>query len=405
MPEATINKIALILLIVVILVGLVHIPVTFAHTKGISLSRYGLVDISWTGNLAYVNFSDYEDGFNPFKIGDRHERGLNLTSFDLSLSQDVYQYNAKWALFLAFGRDEAGIEEAFILFHKVPGYLQFKIGNFRANFGKLNQYHDHEWIFGDPPLITTFLLGVDGIHNIGAELNFQPPTPIFTEFSIDIMRGPFDFNTFEPDLDPVFGDADFNDFIVLSRATTFFDLNKSSNLELGVSVGGGRNKESTSDQTIIYGFDWTYQYKPRAFNPYLRWTTEFYWANRENPRIFRFDRSRPDECVSDPVSCSFVFNGDDDIGGMYTEINYRFSYLFDINFRYDYMGIPEGEEDTQQRVTVGLRHFFNPVSRVNFQYEYNAESGDDKAYSTFMIQFNIGGGTVTPGLGKFYNLF
>jgi hypothetical protein len=405
MTKVIVKEIFFALLVVVFVGRISFTPEVSAHTKGISLSRYGLIDISWTGNVAYVNFSDYKEGFNPFKIGDRHERGLNLTSFDLSLSQDVYQYNAKWALFLAFERDAAGIEEAFILFHKLPAYLQFKIGNFRANFGKINQYHDHEWIFADPPLITTFLLGVDGIHNIGVELNFQPPTPIFTEFSVDIMRGPFDFFTFEPDTDPIFGGGSFDDYIVLGRATTFFDLTEHSNLEIGASLGGGRNKEGTNDQTIIYGFDWTYQYKPRAFNPYLRWTTEFYWANRENPRIFRFDRTRPTECTSDPLLCSFIFEGNDTVGGIYTEINYRFSYLFDVNFRFDYVGIPQGEEDRQQRFTVGLRHFFNPVSRVNFQYEYNAESGQDKAYSTFIVQFNIGGGTVTPGLGKFYNLF
>lgn len=405
MPETSVRKAFLVLLAILILTGLINISGAFAHTKGISLSRYGLVDISWTANLAYVNFSDYEEGFNPFKIGDRHERGLNLTSFDLALSQDVFQYNAKWALFLAFERDAAAIEEAFILFHKVPGYLQFKLGNFRANFGKLNQYHDHEWIFADPPLITTFFLGVDGVHNIGAELNFQPPTSVFTEFSFTLMRGPFDFTTFEPNTDPIFGEADANDFIFFSRATTYFDLSDASSLEVGSSLAGGRNKEGTDDRTFIYGFDWTYQYKPRPYNPYVRWTTEFYFGNRENPRIFEFDRTRPDECTSDPILCSFVFEGDDTVGGMYTEINYRFSYLFDINVRFDFVGIPEGEEDQQIRYTVGLRYFFNPVSRVNFEYQYNAESGDDKAYSTFIIQFNIGGGTVTPGLGKFYNLF
>ena len=36
-----------------------------AHTKGVSLSRYGLVDVSWTANIVYGNFSNYEEGANP----------------------------------------------------------------------------------------------------------------------------------------------------------------------------------------------------------------------------------------------------------------------------------------------------------------------------------------------------
>ncbi|MCI0528411.1 MAG: hypothetical protein L0Y56_13305, partial [Nitrospira sp.] len=46
-------------------------PIASAHTKGVSLSRYGLVDISWTGNIVYGNFSEYNEGFNPIKVGDR----------------------------------------------------------------------------------------------------------------------------------------------------------------------------------------------------------------------------------------------------------------------------------------------------------------------------------------------
>jgi hypothetical protein len=78
-------------------------PSAHAHTKGISLSRYGLVDVSWTGNIVYGNFTDYEEGFNPTKLGERQFRGLSLTSFDLSFTQDCFILYAnipcKWALF------------------------------------------------------------------------------------------------------------------------------------------------------------------------------------------------------------------------------------------------------------------------------------------------------------------
>lgn len=403
-------------------------PVVFAHTKGISLSRYGLVDVSWTGNIVYGNFSEYNEGLNPIKLGDRQFRGLSVTSFDLALSQDCFilyaNFPCKWALFTAFEQDTAGIEEAFILFHKLPAYLQAKAGIFRVNFAKLNQYHDHEWAFADPPLITTFFLGSDGVHNVGAELNWQPPTPIFIELSAALMRGPvgnFD-RTFPGRIDLVSGDVDANKLVLFSRATTFVDLTLNSNLELGGSFAMGKNKDagmdfsdpalnpsgldaSLDDRTYLYGFDFTYQWKPQPYSPYVRWTNEFLWGKRENPVVLSLDRSAraADKSLDDQIVRTIMDS--DTVGGMYSELAYRFSYYWEVDGRLDFVGMPTGHEDRQMRYTGSLRYYINPVSRISLQYSYTDDSGADKSYSTYYLQFNIGGGTVTPGLGKFYNLF
>jgi len=401
----------------------------YAHTKGISLSRYGMVDVSWTGNVVYGNFSNYDAGFNPLKLGDRQFKGLSLTSFDLSLSQDLYQWPAKWALFTAFEQDTAAIEEAFILFHKLPAGLQFRTGIYRVQFGKLNQYHDHEWLFADPPLVTTMFLGVDGVHNVGAELSWQPPTPIFTEFVASLVRGPignFDATFPGGGTDPVSGDSDANEFVLFARGITYLDLSDDSALEIGASFATGKNKHSGmvfgnnpgeipnpsgiapdvgGDRTMLYGFDFTYTYKPRPFNPYVRWTNEFIWAKRENPVVSRLDRSSRggSAAIEDQIARRLM--DDDTVGGFYSEVDYRFHYRWDVGARLDYVGLPRGHEDRQLRYTGNIRFFVNPVSRFNFQYSRTASSGTDEGYDTFYLQMNIGGGTVTPGTGKFYTLF
>lgn len=403
-------------------------PSAEAHTKGVSLSRYGLVDVSWTANIVYGAFTNYDEGVNPVKLGDRQFEGLSVTSFDLAFSQDCFILYAnlpcKWALFTAFAQDEAAIEEAFILFHKLPFSLQAKTGIFRVNFMKLNQYHDHEWAFADPPLISTFFLGVDGVHNVGLEFNWQPPTPVFMELSAALMRGPvgnFD-RTFPGEWDEVAGDVSANEFIFFSRATTFFDLTLNSNLEFGASFATGKNKSNTmdfadpgfnpfaidaglGDRTILYGADFTYQWKPAPYSPYVRWTTEYLAGKRENPVVLALDRStRAPEVDLESQVVSTIME-DDTIGGMYTELAYRFSYYWEVDGRFDYVGIPRGHEDRQARYTASLRYYINPVSRISFQYNHTDQSGADEDYDVFYVQFNIGGGTVTPGLGKFYNLF
>lgn len=408
-------------------------PMAFAHTKGISLSRYGLVDVSWTGNIVYGNFSEYNEGFNPLKLGDRQFRGLTLTSFDVSFTQDCFilyaNFPCKWALFTAWEQDAAAIEEAFILFHKMPAYLQGKIGIHRVNFAKLNQYHDHEWAFADPPLITTFFLGVDGVHNVGAELNWQPPTPFFTELSASLVRAPVgDFErTFPGQVDKVAGGSDANKFVLFNRATTFFDLTLNSNLELGGSFAMGKNKSETmnftspsgsdfisnpsslsidlDDRTYLYGGDFTFQWKPRPYAPYVRWTSEFLWGRRENPVILSLDRTARGVGVDLDTQITRTIMDSDTVGGMYSELVYRLTYYWEVDGRLDFVGMPVGHEDRQLRYTGSLRYYINPVSRISFQYSYTDNSGLDKGYGTYYLQYNIGGGTVTPGVGKFYNLF
>ncbi|MBC7473302.1 MAG: hypothetical protein H7263_03350 [Candidatus Sericytochromatia bacterium] len=398
-------------------------PDAEAHTKGISLSRYGLVDVSWTGNVNYAYFSDYENGFNALKLGDRNFAGLNVTSFDLSLSQDAYLFPMKWALFTTWSPSSVSVEESFFLFHKLPAQLQLKTGIFRTSFGKINQYHDHEWPFADPPLVTTHFLGVDGVHTVGAELNWQPPTPFFTELSLSAMQNPVGFldRTFPGKFDIVQGGLDFRHFTMYGRGTTFFDVTEDSNVEIGVSGAVGQNKPNginekevsnpmkisfnNNDSTILGGIDLTYVYKPKPFDPYVRWTTEFMVANRTNPIVYSLDRTKRGLDVKLADQTVKTLMPSDIVGGVYSELNYRFLHDWDVSGRFDYFGLPKGNEDSQMRLTGGVRYFFNAVSRVNLQYEYTFASGNDNPYHTVFLQVNIGGGTVTPGVGKFYNLF
>jgi hypothetical protein len=417
-----IKKQSLVILLGASLGLLTAAPSSHAHTKGISLSRYGLVDVSWSANLAAAGFLNYDTGFNTLKLGERHFQGLNLTSFDLSFTQDFYDFPAKWALFTAWGFDEIAIEEAFVLFHKMPAWLQVKTGIFRVNFGKLNQYHDHEWAFADPPLINTLFLGVDGVHNVGIEASIQPPTPIFTEFSVALLNGQVGNygQTFPGKFDFASAGDSLNNFHLWSRGTTFVDITDDFNFEMGVSAAVGRNKPnglgdqvlnpqqlsfSANDTTALGGLDFTFTYKPKAFAPYIRWTTEFLMAQRTNPIVFELDRSLRTNNTSIQDTLTQTLKPSDLVGGFYSEFNYRFDYHWDAGARLDVVGLPAGNEDPQTRLTANVRYFINPVSRLNLQYSYGFPSGRDAGLQTVLLQLNVGGGTVTPGVGKFYNLF
>jgi hypothetical protein len=382
---------------------------TRGHTKGITLSRFGLIDISVTGNVAFVAFDD-EEKVNFDKLGDRHEEGFNLTSFDIALTGELPTFPMKFALFAAVEPDTAGIEEAFFFFHKLGAFtplladFQATVGQFRVKFGQFNQLHDHEWFLGDPPLIHTKFLSPDGIHLIGAELTYQPPLPFFVQFSLSAQNG--DFPGPSEDAPPTFAGTNNDNIkgtVLFPRVETFFDLTEAANLALGVSGAIGRNKSqdalatvggNSDDHTYLLGFDILYRWKPGSQPgwPYVRWLTEFIWAFRDDPLIVA-GANRGTLGKSDVV------------GGLFSEVGYRFAYHWQVTGRVDYVGIPKGGEDSDLRLSVGLRYYITPVAKVTVQYNWNAESGQDEQYNTFLVVFNIGLGTVTPGVGKFLETF
>src|SRR5262245_5580359 len=168
------------------------VPEAAAHTKGLTLSRFGLIDVSLTGNVDYAIFSN-PDKVDFDKIGDRSNPGFNLTSFDVSLTGELPEFPLKLALFAAFEQTGASIEEAFFFFHKLGEFtpllkdFQATVGQFRVKFGQFNQIHDHEWFLEDSPLIHTKFLGADGVHLVGAEVTYQIPIPQFVQLALAVQ--------------------------------------------------------------------------------------------------------------------------------------------------------------------------------------------------------------------------
>jgi hypothetical protein len=386
------------------LIGLLTILVTApdvaAHTKGLTLSRFGLIDVSLQANVAYVTFDDPKK-VDFDKIGDRHRKGFNLTSFDLSLTGETAEFPMKFAMFLTFEQDKASIEEAFLFFHKLGEFadvlsdFQATVGQFRAKFGQFNQIHDHEWFLADPPLIHTKFLGVDGVHLLGAEVTYQVPIPWFLQFSLSVQsKGALDrFPAATDSTPPTFALRTADDLVVFPRAETFFDLTDNTDLSLGASGAIGRNKPTGHDRTYLLGGDVLLRWKSgAAAYPYVRWLTEGIWAIREHPIVQAGARKGLEV-------------GSDIVGGMFSEIGYRFSRHWQATGRVDYVGIPDGSEDRHLRLTAGLRYLLTSVAKVGLQYEYSAPSGRDRGYNAIFAQFNVGLGTVTPGVGKFLDPF
>ncbi len=396
----TVRRRGFLLGVIGLLVFLAWAPDAGAHTKGLTLSRFGLIDVSLQANVDYVTFSD-PNRIDFDKIGDRQSKGFNLTSFDLSLSGETAEFPLKFAMFLTFTQDSASIEEAFLFFHKLGEFsswlsdFQATVGQFRAKFGQLNQIHDHEWFLDDMPLIYVKFLGPDGVHLLGAEVTYQPPISPFIQFSLSAQsKGTLSgYPAATSNTPPTFALQSTDDVVVFPRVETFFDLTNTADLSLGASGAIGKNKPNSDDRTYLIGGDVLYRWKSGAQSyPYIRWLTEGIWAVRQNPIVVA-GANKGREMSSDVV------------GGFFTELGYRFSRHWQVTGRVDYVGMPKGNEDEDLRFSAGLRYLLTPVAKIGIQFEYGAKSGQDPSYYAAFIQLNVGLGTVTPGVGKFLDPF
>ncbi len=416
-----------------------------AHVKGVTLSQYGLIDMSLNINLMYANMTHYAEGYNQDVVGSSIPRGFTLKSSDLSLSAELFQFPAKFALFLTTTETGVTIEETFVYFHKMPLNTSLKAGVFRSNFGKLNPVHDHEWNFATPPIVTNMMLGEDGIHKLGMELTWQPPLETFVELSLDVqnaqMPGDFGnvnrFPSFVRPADPLHhgGDSDQTDtnkFIIIPKISSVIGISDATTWEPGISMAIGNNKNqgmianaianggcpscSIDDKTTLIDLESTLFWKPPTspIFPNVRWTVEGIMAKRDNPIINQKDPTNYGMLTSTGIA-----GKSDTVWGLYTEASYRYAYRHELATRFDYVA-PSSEdyvdpanpgltglkqEDSHVRYTAAYRYYVSPVARWTFEYDHLNASGLQQDSDIFIVQLNMGLGTVTPGVGKFLTLF
>ena len=117
-----------------------------------------------------------------------NEKGFNLRHIELAFSAEVDNYFKALAI-AAIAEDGAEIEEAWGETTGLPWGLQAKAGKFFSNFGYINAQHAHEWDFTDQPLIYEQALGSHGLNDVGVQVSWLAPTPVYLLFGAEVFRG------------------------------------------------------------------------------------------------------------------------------------------------------------------------------------------------------------------------
>jgi hypothetical protein len=207
-------------------------------------------------------------------------QSLTLQESEASFQAIVDPY-ARADFFLALGEEGIEVEEGYVTFPTVPGGLLVKAGKMRANFGRLNAFHNHTLPWIDRPLVMFNLLGGDtedpdtGIKDAGISVSrLIPAGNVFVEATGEVFRG---------DSGTLFQSSRRADVSVLGRVRSYLDLTDQTNFETGFSYARGRNDLGSDFVTALYGVDLTLRWKPlrRAIYRSFAARSELIWSRRD----------------------------------------------------------------------------------------------------------------------------
>jgi len=251
---------------------------------GAQSGPFRLLDVS-LGVLAAAGTSTERDAVLRDLQGGAHDpkkRGFTLQQTELSLAGAVDPWFRAEAHLITSLDSEDGetiveLEEAFLVSQQMPAGLQLKAGTFFTEFGRINPLHPHAWDWQDQPVINTRLFGGDGMRGPGARLAWLLPTETFAELFFGVHNANGETMTSFLANDEVYAERAIGgrffeqrevrsgtDLVYTLRAMTSFDPSDTHSVDLGASALFGPNATGADGDTVIYGTDFVWRWKPVA---------------------------------------------------------------------------------------------------------------------------------------------
>jgi len=264
-------------------------------------------EISATGDVQFATATDLE-GLD-----------LQLAEVEVSLQAALDPYSAT-KIFLTWGAEEIGIEEAYIYWAGLPGHIRADAGKFRMAVGELNKWHAHALPETNYPLVYQAFLNPDGLAGVGASLYSVIPVSIAKGTTELYLQGA------AVESDPLNDGSNLP--VVLARLENFWQLSRSSYLEVGGTGIAAQNPDAGLSSNLI-GADVRFTIRP----PDAGTRKDFTWRT-EGYRLQRIS--------DDPTTTRY---------GLFSDITWRTSRRWVFGGRYDYVQAPVGPDDTNWRVT------------------------------------------------------
>ena len=290
-----------------------------------------------------------------------------LQESEVSLQAVVDPY-ARADFLLAVGEEGIEVEEGFVTFPSLPGGLLVKVGKMRANFGRLNAFHNHTLPWTDRPIVMYNLLGGatedpdTGITDAGVSVSrLIPAGGFFLEATGEIYRR---------DSGTLFQSHRRQDFSTIAHLRGYGDISESANLEVGGSYGRGHNELGSEFITQLYGTDITFRWKPlrRAIYRSFAGRAEMIWSRREQP------------------------GGTGVAFGTFVSGDYKFARRWIAGGRFDWSERAQQPDINDHGLSAVLTFWPSEFSQLHSQYRRTRYGDEDKTANEliFQVLFTIG---------------
>lgn len=292
---------------------------------------------------------------------------MTLQESEASFQAIVDPY-ARADFFLAIGEEGIEVEEGFVTFPTLPGGFLVKAGKMRANFGRLNAFHNHTLPWTDRPLVMYNLLGGatgdpdTGIKDAGVSVSrLIPAGNLFLEATGEVFRG---------DSGTLFQSSRRQDFSLVGRLRAYADVAESSNIEVGGSYARGHNDAGSDFLTQLSSVDVTFRWRPLQRSIYRSFVarSELVWSRREDPALRH------------------------DAFGLYASADYQFGRRWFAGGRADWSDRAREASIRDRGFSAVLTFWPSEFNQVRGQYRRTRYGDDDRVANELLLQvlFTIG---------------
>ncbi len=230
---------------------------------------------SWANLLSFNQPAAPVQSFNPdiSLVGDflaRHDSDQGgvlsdsriVRELELGIAGNIDPYARFTGIFSVHPKEDANsgydidVEEAYVEpLSPICDSVGGKLGKFRVNFGKINDYHEHALPWPEYPLVIQNFFGEEGLEGEGVSVSWLAPTDKFIEITSQSIT---------KSSDTLFGGDDSDNFVQVLHLKTFNDLTDTSTLEWGLSGGVLPNSDTPGTNNVfVEGTDFTYKWRPR----------------------------------------------------------------------------------------------------------------------------------------------
>ena len=293
------------------------------------------------------------------KLGDANEfedrSTASLEESEISFQAFVDPY-AQAKFFLAVGPEGAEMEEGYVNFVTLPHDLTAKVGKLKANFGKVNLMHVHQFPWIDAPLVSQNFFGEEGLADSGVSVSKLLPNRfnVFVEATGEVYAG---------GAEGVFEAENRNDLFYLGHLKAYRDLTDETNIEVGTSYARG----TLGGTNEFLGFDVTWRYKPL------------------DRAIYRSFISRTEAIVNRREGRG------ENAFGVYTSADYQFARRWFAGVRLDSADHPDDPSRTDRGGSLTLTFWPSEFSQLRAQgRRIRYGRGPTVNELLFQVQFSIG---------------